>query len=46
MPVGMHGYHPDDAHSDGIFLSNHQTTALTIADLYQRMRETIAAEAQ
>jgi hypothetical protein len=43
MPVGMHGYHPDDAYSDGIFLSNRQTTALTIADLFQRMRETIAA---
>lgn len=23
-PVGMHGYHPDDAYSDGVFLSNHK----------------------
>jgi Type I phosphodiesterase / nucleotide pyrophosphatase len=21
-PIGMHGYHPDDAYSDGVFLSN------------------------
>ncbi|MGC1105062.1 MAG: alkaline phosphatase family protein [Candidatus Acidiferrales bacterium] len=23
-PVGMHGYHPDDPYSDGVFLSNRQ----------------------
>lgn len=23
-PVGMHGYHPDDPYSDGVFLSNHE----------------------
>jgi hypothetical protein len=22
MPVGMHGYHPDDSYSDAVFLSN------------------------
>jgi hypothetical protein len=35
-PVGMHGYHPSDSHSDAIFLSNrrprHQMN--TIADIY------------
>ena len=35
-PVGMHGYHPSDPHSDAIFLSNHPArhTVNTIADLY------------
>jgi len=40
MPTGMHGYHPDDAYSDAIFLSNCQSpvTMRTIADVYQFMR--------
>ena len=35
-PVGMHGYHPSDSHSDAIFLSNRQPRhqMSTIADIY------------
>jgi len=35
-PAGMHGYHPDDAHSDAIFLSNQQPaeTVRTITDVF------------
>jgi hypothetical protein len=40
-PVGMHGYHPSDSHSDAIFLSNqpprHQMS--TIADIYPCLAE-------
>jgi len=38
-PVGMHGYHPDDAYSDGIFLASSapETEICTIADVYHRM---------
>jgi len=40
-PVGMHGYHPSDAHSDAIFLSNqdpcHQMK--TLADIHQCLAE-------
>jgi Type I phosphodiesterase / nucleotide pyrophosphatase len=40
-PVGMHGYHPSDSHSDAIFLSNqaprHQMS--TIADIYPCLEE-------
>lgn len=37
MPVGMHGYHPDDPYSDAIFLSNRRPPAelRTIADVHQ-----------
>ena len=40
-PVGMHGYHPDDPFSDGIFLSSRTPASgvETIADVYGRMRE-------
>jgi predicted AlkP superfamily pyrophosphatase or phosphodiesterase len=42
-PVGMHGYHPSDSHSDAIFLSNqhprHQMS--TIADIYPCMAEVV-----
>jgi hypothetical protein len=36
MPVGMHGYHPDDPHSDAIFLSNRRPPIemRTIADVH------------
>ena len=36
MPVGMHGYHPDDAYSDGIFLSNQQppVSLQSVADVF------------
>jgi predicted AlkP superfamily pyrophosphatase or phosphodiesterase len=44
VPAGMHGYHPDDPHSDAIFLSNRQpaTTPRTIADVYALMHEAIS----
>jgi Type I phosphodiesterase / nucleotide pyrophosphatase len=44
LPAGMHGYHPDDIYSDGIFLSNcpPPVEVRSIADVYHCMR--IAAE--
>ena len=44
MPVGMHGYHPDDPHSDAVFLSNRQPPVdmYTIADVYRCMLEAVA----
>ncbi len=44
MPVGMHGYHPDDCYSDAVFLSNRppRTALRTVADVYQCMREAVA----
>ncbi len=46
MPAGMHGYHPDDAYSDGIFLSNRLPTSpvRTIANLYSHMWEAVTEE--
>ncbi len=40
-PVGMHGYHPSDAHSDAIFLSNRppRRPVSTIADIYPCLEE-------
>jgi hypothetical protein len=40
MPIGMHGYHPQDPWSDAIFLSSSQPPVLvrTIADVYPCMR--------
>jgi hypothetical protein len=42
-PSGMHGYHPDDAHSDGIFLSSHAPVppVHTVADVYAVMRTSL-----
>jgi len=39
MPIGMHGYHPDDPYSDAVFLSNREPSIpmQTIADMYQFM---------
>ena len=39
-PAAMHGYHPDDPDSDGIFLSNRQPAepVRTIADVHQLMQ--------
>lgn len=39
MPTGMHGYHPDDPYSDGIFLSRQEPPVpmRTIADPYACM---------
>jgi hypothetical protein len=44
MPAGMHGYHPDDPHSDAIFLSNRKPEGevRAIADVYDCMMEAIA----
>lgn len=43
-PAGMHGYHPDDPFSDGIFLSSQPPSKeiRTIADVYGAMREAIS----
>ncbi|MFZ1889109.1 MAG: alkaline phosphatase family protein [Candidatus Binataceae bacterium] len=40
-PVGMHGYHPSDSHSDAIFLSNQppRQQMSTIADIYPCLEE-------
>ncbi|MHB8384577.1 MAG: alkaline phosphatase family protein [Candidatus Binataceae bacterium] len=40
-PVGMHGYHPSDSHSDAIFLSNRnpRQQMSTIADIYPCLEE-------
>jgi hypothetical protein len=42
MPLGMHGYHPEDPYSDAVFLSSKrpEKDLNTIADVYQRMRAT------
>lgn len=47
-PAGMHGYHPDDRHSDAILLSNRQPAAevRTIADVYPLMIEAARAAAR
>jgi hypothetical protein len=43
MPVGMHGYHPEDPYSDAIFLSSRQPTfpVRTIADVYWCMQQAV-----
>jgi hypothetical protein len=40
MPIGMHGYHPEDPWSDAIFLSSSKPSVLvrTIADVYSCMQ--------
>ena len=40
-PRGMHGYHPGDRYSDGVFLSNRPPSApvRAIQDVYRCMRE-------
>jgi hypothetical protein len=40
-PAGMHGYHPDDPHSDAIFLSSHAPRAAlrSITDVFPLMLE-------
>jgi predicted AlkP superfamily pyrophosphatase or phosphodiesterase len=42
-PVGMHGYHPDDAYSDGVFLSSERppVPVRTVADVYQCLRQAL-----
>jgi predicted AlkP superfamily pyrophosphatase or phosphodiesterase len=43
-PSGMHGYHPDDADSDAVFLSNHAPCRplCSIADLHAHMIDSTA----
>ncbi len=40
LPVGMHGYHPDDPYSDAVFLSDREppVPVSTLMDVYQCMR--------
>ncbi len=44
MPNGMHGYHPDDPHSDGVFLSGRrpEVPVREIRDVYRCMWEAAA----
>jgi hypothetical protein len=44
-PTGMHGYHPDDAHSDGVFLSDRPPSrpVRTVADVHVHLREAVPA---
>ena len=46
-PVGMHGYHPDDPYSDGVFLSNRQPefTINSVKDVHHWMSEAGQREA-
>jgi hypothetical protein len=45
-PVGMHGYHPDDPYSDGVFLSNRtpETPLRSVQDVHQWMWRTVQRE--
>ena len=40
-PVGMHGYHPDDEYSDGVFLSSEEppVEVRSVADVYACLRQ-------
>ncbi len=40
LPTGMHGYHPDDAYSDAVFLSNRPPVSplKTICDIHDYMQ--------
>jgi len=44
MPVGMHGYHPDDPYSDAVFLSNQEppVSVHSITDVYACMQRALA----
>lgn len=47
-PKGMHGYHPDDADSDAVFLANKppDTAMAGIADVHRHMRSCIGLGSQ
>jgi type I phosphodiesterase/nucleotide pyrophosphatase len=46
-PVGMHGYHPDDPYSSGVFLSNEPRSGVhAVADIYQCMQQAASIEAR
>jgi hypothetical protein len=46
-PAGMHGYHPDDAYSDAVYLSTHPVSEdlRTITDIHKAMRDAVQATA-
>lgn len=46
MPVGMHGYHPDDPWSDAVFLSNQEPPVAmrTIRDVYECLRSPLTSD--
>lgn len=46
LPNGMHGYHPDDPYSDGVFLSNQQPTSPlhSIRDIHSYMERVSGIE--
>lgn len=46
MPVGMHGYHPDDPYSDAVFLSSQEppVPVNSITDVYGCMQQALAGE--
>jgi hypothetical protein len=43
----MHGYHPDDAYSDAVYLSSHPVPPdlRTITDIHKTMREAVEVTA-
>lgn len=45
-PVGMHGYHPDDPYSDGVFLSNRkpETALRSVQGVHEWMRSAVQRE--
>jgi Type I phosphodiesterase / nucleotide pyrophosphatase len=45
-PVGMHGYHPDDPYSDGVFLSNRepQNPVRSVQDVHDWMWNAVPRE--
>jgi hypothetical protein len=46
MPVGMHGYHPDDPYSDAVFLSSQEppVPVNSIIDVYGCMQQAFASD--
>lgn len=46
MPLGMHGYHPDDPHSDAVYLASRQPSwpMQSIADVYKSMLQATELE--
>ena len=40
----MHGYHPDDPHSEAVFLTNREPRfpLATVTDIYRCMRESVS----
>lgn len=44
-PMGMHGYHPDDPYSDGVFLARHPpaTPVRSLGDVHGCLRQALGA---